>query len=298
MADLAGDQFGRITWGQLREFVGEATIARWTATGYLWEKLPGVYGVGHAATSTEADLMAAVLFAGPDAALSHATAAWWYGWLSYPVAAIHVSTPRRCRSLADPLITVHARRQVEGVTHNGIPVTTIPQTMLDLAASSPIGWVRKALAELDYQEQLDIADLQAACGNGRKGSTKLRLALSTHMPELARTRSDGEDRFLFFCEAQDLPIPQVNRKLFGVRADFHWPQFKLVAFLDGVAAHRSPERVRRDRSDELILRSNGLTVVRYEERLIDGKPLVVRADLVAHMPGWSQRPGAILGEAA
>jgi predicted transcriptional regulator of viral defense system len=75
---LAARQFGRIAWRQLSALgVGKATISEWTATAYLHRVLPGVYGVGHLAASFEADLAAALLYAGPGAALSHATATWW-----------------------------------------------------------------------------------------------------------------------------------------------------------------------------------------------------------------------------
>src|SRR6202045_2481733 len=98
VARVAGRQFGRISWIQLRALgVDNRTINRWLATGYLFRVLPGVYAVGHRAKTTEADLFAAVLYAGPGAMLSHATAAWWVGLVKSRPYMIHVSTPRRCR---------------------------------------------------------------------------------------------------------------------------------------------------------------------------------------------------------
>jgi hypothetical protein len=76
VAAVAGRQAGRVAAFRLRHVgVGATTAARWTRAGYLYCVLPHVYGVGHLAPSREADLWAAVLYAGPDAALSHATAA-------------------------------------------------------------------------------------------------------------------------------------------------------------------------------------------------------------------------------
>jgi hypothetical protein len=278
----AGEQFGRIHWRQLREVVGEATITEWAATGYLWKKLPSVYAVGHVAPSVEADLWTAVLYAGPGAAISDGTAAWWRGWLKDPLPEIHVRTPRRCSSVPELGITVHARRTVERELVRGVPTTTVPHTMLALAAMNRRLWVRIALAELDYRGELVISDLMEICGSGRKGSGLLRWAIARHMPELARTRSELEIKFLLFCEAYGIPIPLTNRVLYGVRADFWWPQFNLVVFVDGTV-HVLPERMRRDRTDELTLRSHGLAVTRYDVGLIDRKPLAVHADLVGRM---------------
>src|ERR1700732_5358867 len=99
VAEVAGRQWGRISWRQLRALVSSATIADWLRQGYLHRLLPRVYAVGHAGRSTEADLAAALLYAGPGAALSHATAAWWLGLADHQTSVIHVRTPRRCRSL-------------------------------------------------------------------------------------------------------------------------------------------------------------------------------------------------------
>src|ERR1700759_3509031 len=120
---LASRQFGRIARKQLRELgMSDAVIDYWVKHGYLDRRLPGVYAVGHHAPSVEADLAAALLYAGSGAMLSHATAAWWYGLIERPSGQIHLSTPRRCRSLRG--ITVHQRRTCERAWHNGVPITT------------------------------------------------------------------------------------------------------------------------------------------------------------------------------
>ncbi len=82
-AELARNQFGRVSRAQLRELgIADGTISPWLAGGYLHRVLPRVYAVGHQAPAIEADLAAALLYAGPKAALSHASAAWWLGLVS------------------------------------------------------------------------------------------------------------------------------------------------------------------------------------------------------------------------
>src|SRR5205807_1040844 len=69
------------------------------------------------------ELAAAVMYAGPGAMLSHATAAWWWRLTDRQPPLIHVSTPRDCHSLTG--LKVHGRRGVERVWRNGLTVTTV-----------------------------------------------------------------------------------------------------------------------------------------------------------------------------
>jgi hypothetical protein len=135
VAQLAGRQQARVTRAQLRWLgIGTSTISDWIAGHYLHPRLPGVYAVGAAARTDESALFEAVLYAGPGAMLSHATAVHRRGLIDDAPARIHVSTPRRRASL--PGICVHSRRAIKRTLHDGIPVTTVAQSMLDLAAVS------------------------------------------------------------------------------------------------------------------------------------------------------------------
>ena len=133
---VADRQSGRVSWAQLDALGVESwTVARWVDDGYLAPVLPRVYAVGHRAPSVEADLTAAVLYAGPGAMLSHATALWRRGLFDNPPWPIEVSTPRRCGSLRG--VVVHGRRECRRVWHKGLPITTIEQALLDFAAGAP-----------------------------------------------------------------------------------------------------------------------------------------------------------------
>jgi len=266
--------------------VAEATVNKWVRDGYLFPVAPRVYAVGHLAASESSRLFEAVLFAGPGAVLSHGTAAWWRGLLNWPVSTTHISTPRRIkapRALATAGLKIHDRRTLERETVNGLPVTTVTQTMLDLAASEPLRLVRHALAKLDFTAEFEPSELRDATGSGRRGSAELVHALSVHLPELARTRSELEVEFLLFCERDGIPMPLMNRTLHGVEPDAWWPQFNLVVELDGDAAHRKPAQRSRDRRKEVILRKHGLTVVRYDYDLTIRTPADLRQDLLRHM---------------
>ena len=207
---LADRQAGRVAWWQLIALeVDRKTIVRWTDGGLLFKVLPRVYAVGHRAPSLEADLWAAVLYAGPGAMLSHTTALWWHGLLDTKPWPLQVTTPRRCRSLKG--IRVYGRRTCERNLQKRPPTTSVEQALLDLAATAPLDRVRYALANADYHKVLDIPALQAIAGSGRTGSTKLKKALERHEPKLARTRSPLERLFLPLCERIGIPLPRSQR---------------------------------------------------------------------------------------
>ena len=74
--------------------------------------------------------MAAVLACGPDAALSHQSAAALWRIVARWPSAPHVTAPRDRRH---PGIHVHRSTHVDATTHYGIPVTTPARTLVDLA---------------------------------------------------------------------------------------------------------------------------------------------------------------------
>lgn len=276
VAELAGRQFGRARVDQIRRLgVSDTTVRNWRDSGYLHPELPRVYAVGHPGRSTESDLCAAVLYAGPGAMLSHATAAWWLGLLKYPPTQIVVSTPRRVSNCGN--IVIHGRRRLDRVLYNGLPVTTPSQTIIDFAATGPKDLLRFVLANADYNDILDVATLAEV--SGVAGASALRAALRVHLPELARTRSRGERRMLMFCQSHGLPIPQVNVYVHGWLVDAVWPGPKVVVEIDGWRGHRSPAHLHTDHQRALELRALGYIVLRYTERQLIETPDAVAADI-------------------
>lgn len=278
VAKVAGRQWGRVGSAQLASIgVDGSTVARWLKQGYLHRRLPRVYAVGHAGTTIQAELAEALLYAGPGAALSHATAAWWRGLIDQRPPQIHLSTPRRCRSL--PAIAVHRGRTFDRIWHNGLPLTPLPQTFLDIAATQPRHVLRHVLANADYRRILNPTALEAALKRGRPGSAKLRAALAEHQPKLAYTRSHLERAFLALCETAHIPLPQMNVRIAGWTVDAVWNDLRLVIELDGYDNHRSPAQIKRDRRKELDLRAAGCTIVRYSSDQVFEQPAAVTGDL-------------------
>ena len=275
---LAERQAGRVSTAQLTALgVESVVIARWVGAGYLAPVLPRVYAVGHRAPSVEADLFAAVLYAGPGAMLSHATALWWHGLLDHRPWPLQVSTPRRCRSLSG--IRVSGRRRCQRIFHKGLPTTRLEQAVLDFAATAPHERLRYVLAVADHRKIFDLAALRAVAGSGRAGSGKLRGALARHEPKLAHTRSPLERLFLPLCERAGVPLPETNVWIAGVRVDAVWRERRLVVELDGRDNHSSWAQIQDDRSKELRVRAAGFDVIRYGTRQLAEEAPAVEAEL-------------------
>jgi hypothetical protein len=262
--------------------VSEAAVSRWVDTGYLYPTHPRVYAVGHRIANEPSRLFSLALYAGPDAALSHGTSAYWRGWLRYPVRATHVSTPRRIRGRISGVV-FHGRRALERELVNGIPCTTVERTLLDLAATESSRLVHRSLAQLDYERRLDAAAVRAVCGRGRRGSAALLHALNTYIPQLARTKSELEDEYLYVCQRFGIPLPEVNVYVRGEEVDCLWRDLGLVVELDGGGNHSSRAQRRRDQRKALELRAAGLTVVRYSEDQVFSDPGQVATDTLAQL---------------
>jgi hypothetical protein len=221
-----------------------------------------------------------LLYAGPRAVLSHGTAAWWWRLLDHAPDRIHVSGGRHASTRN---VHVHRPRRDFQATHRRLPVTTVPRTLLDIAAVVPFRRLRRALAEAEYLRLVQLGEVEQVLGRGRPGSAALRTALEQHRPQLARTRSVLEERFLALCERHSLPLPDVNLEIAGLTVDAVWEERMVVAELDGLASHATPAGMEADRRRDLTLRQAGYTVLRYSWRQIADQPEAVAMDLLRHL---------------
>lgn len=277
---LAERQWGVVSRSQLEDCgLSGSTISRWVAAGRLQRLYPRVYAVGHRALSLEGRLLGALLYAGPGAALSHATAASWWGLLSTELRTIDVCAARRRRSR--PGVRVHRPRRFERVLHRRLPVTAVSRTLLDLATSATPRVLRRAVAVADYCRLIDAPEVHEALRSGHQGAAPLRAALEAYSPRLARTLSELEERFLELCTVGEIPPPEVNRTVCGLMVDALWRRQRVIVELDGRAAHATGRAMERDRDRDLKLRAAGFEVLRYTWRQVTKRGEEVVADLDA-----------------
>jgi Protein of unknown function (DUF559)/Transcriptional regulator, AbiEi antitoxin len=273
---LAESQEGVLSRAQLlASGVSSARIGRWVARGWLLRLHPGVYALGHRAISPRGKKLAALLYAGDLSVLSHRTGLHHWGRIREAAPVIHVSVPAQRPNVRG--IVAHTPRAIVATEHDGLRVTSVARTLMDSAPSTPDWELRKALAEADYRSLLDADDLRRVMGRGHPGSARLRRAIERHMPELARTLSPLEDRFLLLCEPRGIPLPEPNARIGPYLVDALWRSERLIVELDGAAAHSSPDQRRRDAARAGHLRRLGYTVLRFTWHDVVRRPGTVAA---------------------
>ena len=229
----------------------------------------GVYSVGPVLTPA-GRRWAAVLAAGPGAALSHVSAAAALGLRADGSARFHVTAPTRRRSRKG-IAVHHAPLPEAHVTHlDGLPVTTVPRTLLDLADVLPLNALRRTWEEADRLRLLDVRAVEAvlATANGRRGAAGLRSLLGHHLEGHDYTRSEFERDLLALCAEHGLPTPTINPEVEGYEVDGAWPGYRLVVECDSLAFHTTRAAMQRDRERDLKLRLAGWEPVRLTWRQV------------------------------
>jgi very-short-patch-repair endonuclease len=172
-------------------------------------------------------------------------------------------------------------------------VVSVGQTLISLADAGTHQLVRRALSVLDYRDELDFAALLQECGRGRRGAVALRKALAAHDPMLARANEGIEQRFLDLCRKWRLPAPEMNVWVHEVLVDAFWAEAGLVVEFDGLQNHSSAAQLRRDHMNDLLLRSHGLQVRRYDTVLLSTRAALVRRELEDVIVGRKRDSGLI-----
>jgi len=249
---------------QLRSVgLSKAGIARRVRKGHLHPLHRGVFAVGHTAVTRRGHEWAAVLTCGPDAVLSHNTAGALWG-LVKRYRRIEVTVPRKIRPREG--ITTHRTRRLDPAdraTVDGLPVTTLHRTLVDLADTLTQPKLAKAIHEAEIKRAFDLKQLEEAMSRvpGRKGRYRLRRACEEYRPPPI-TRSAAETRFRGFLEAAGIPTPESNATRAGYELDCWWPEHRLNVEVDGAATHHTTRAFHADRRRDRALRREGIAVIR------------------------------------
>jgi hypothetical protein len=209
--------------------------------------------------------MAAVLWGGEGAVLSHLDAAvLWRVWRG-AAGVVDVLTRRRRRNR--PGLRAHECRNLDprDVTRvRGIPVTTVARTLVDLGAVLDVHPLANVIHEAAYRDLFDRAETEAAMerARGHHGIGTLGRAIAAHESGSAGTRSALEDRFLALIRRHGLPEPLVNTKVEGIEVDLHFPDRRLCVEIDG-PGHGRPRTRSHDRARDDALTRAGERILRF-----------------------------------
>lgn len=292
IAALAARQHGVVARRQLLDAgVTHAMVRLRVASERLLPLHRGVYAVGHACLTRDGRRVAALLAAGPGAVLSHREAAALHALVPSAGTRVELTTPRRHHV---PGVSVRrARLDADDVAAvDGLPVTTLARTLVDLAGVLVRERLRKALEEAERSHRLDVRAIDAVLARTRGRNGRGHVAIRAALADLARggaavTRSQLEERFLALLDAHGLPRPSTNAWTAGMEVDAIWPAARLAVELDGWEAHRTRDAFQRDRTRSNDLQAAGWTVLRF-----------THADVVHDADATAARVARLLTQAA
>ena len=286
IAEVAEAQHGVAARAQLVELgVGARAIEHRLAMGRLHRIHRGVYAVGHRTLSAKSRWMAAVLACGEGSALSYRSAGPLWGVRLSSRTAIEVTTRpgRRPR----PGIELHYDRLAddEVTVVDGIPVTTVARTLLDLACVLDRDRLERALNQAERLRLGDSVTLDQLLRRypRRRGTATLRAILAEGRINGGITRAELEDRFLEFVDRFSLPKPELNAPLSlgdrWIEADCLWRAQRLIVELDDRWTHETTASFESDRARDRAALAAGWRVMRVTARQLREDPDRLAADL-------------------
>jgi very-short-patch-repair endonuclease len=268
---LARRQYGHVTRAQLLAAgVGRGAIEARLAAGFFVAVFPGVYAIAPRRDDPLARAAAAVLAGGPDAVLSHDSAASLWGMQRHwdgPLEVTLTNGDRRPRGIRTHRSRALTRRDVR--RQLGIPATSPARTLLDIAPRTPEPRFTRMVNDARRSGHVHLAtleDLVGRCPNHPGAPILKAFVQRPHGP----TRSEFEDRFLAFARDYSLPTPVVNTHVHGYEADALFEEAKLIVELDGWEFHRDRTAFGDDRDRDAELLTYGYATIRVTwERLRD-----------------------------
>ena len=263
-----------------------------------WQRLhTGVYAAFSGEPGREARLWAAVLRAGPVAALSHHSAAELYGLVTTPAPAVHVMVPAGRQIAPASGLIVHYSSLVTRTRHPVLlpPRTRVEETVLDLAYSA---------------DSLDAALSWVLRGCASRRTTPDRIAAAMDLRARMRWRTElgaalglgaqGVHSLLEFRYVNRVErphgLPAATRQYRVIRAaqrqyqDVTYQAYGVVVELDGRVAHPAELRWRDIRRDNGSAAAGQVTL-RYGWPDVTQRPCLVAAEVGAVLSGrgWAGR---------
>ena len=278
---LTRQQHGVVSRKQLLGLgVPPETIRARLDAGRMHRLWPGVYAVGRPDVDRLGRLKAATLACGPDARLSHRSAAEVWRIRLVTPGPIDVSVPAgsRPRRLG---IRLH-RRAEHGKARilKGIPVGDPISVLIDLATCLADDEVEDAVNEADWLDLIRTQRLRPALDREprRPGVGRLKAILDAQT--FSRAANALERRFLAIVREAGLPVPTTQRRLGRYRVDFFWPELGFVVETDSLRHHRTAAEQAVDLSRDQAHARRGLRTLRFTHSQVFHRPDHVQAVLI------------------
>lgn len=271
---------------------GTSRQARHRVAQGAWEMADdGVYRLAGVPTTWESKVLAPILSIGGRTVASHLCAAAIHGVPGFGKGVPELTVDRGSGARR-PALRVHTSTDLDRCRRlviNGIPVTDIDRTLLDLARTTSDRRLLRAIEWCRREGRTDwsslISTLARHARRGRPGVRRLRrvIAANAHRSEI--TDSDFELLVLALLVENGLPEPVLHHRVvvggrFVAEVDLAYPDLRIAVELDG-SHHLDKETRERDlpRQNDLIL--EGWTVLRFTWRRFVTRPESIVAEVAA-----------------
>jgi very-short-patch-repair endonuclease len=255
-----------------------------------WERVDrGVYRLVGAPTTWEGRVLAPILSIGGRTVASHACAAALHGIPGFGEGVPEISVERGLGARRADL-RLHTSTDLDRtntVVMRGVPCTSLPRTILDLARAGSDKRILRAIEwgrRTDRTVWTDLASTLARhARRGRPGIRRLRRIILANAHREEVTDSDFELLVLALLREHGLPEPVLHHRVFDggrfvAEVDLAFPELRIAIELDG-SAHLERDVRERDlpRQNDLVLL--GWTVLRFTWKRFTERPESVIAEV-------------------
>ena len=272
IAELADRQHGVVSHGQLVELgLSRQAIHQRVRSGRLHVVYRGVYAVGRRRIDRRGWWKAATLAAGDGAVLSHTSAAALWG-LIQSRQSVEVTVPTRAGRKRRRGLTIHRTSSLpdhETTVRDGIPVTSLARTVLDLSTVFERRQLEKVLDEAAYLRLYDDITVSRVIEEHPKRAARLRACIEEHVIGTTRADEGLEERFFMLCRRYGLPDPLVHAPVGPYEVDFVWPAARVIVETDDRASHLRAASFERDHRKTAYLQDLDYDVRRVTSRMLD-----------------------------
>lgn len=295
ISDLATRQHGVVSAPQLRSLGYSKKLVMYECRrGRLHVLHRGVYAVGHRRLTWHGRCWAAVLGAEANeidevvwpAVASHGSAAYLWGLYRFAPETIDVTAAIRRR--AQRPFRVHFSSILapeDRGERGGIPVTSVPRMLLDLAIRARPDQLERLLERAEEAELFDLHAVEDVLdrAGGHRGRGPLRRALALYQPDPSFTRSRFEKSFRRRVVAAGLPIPSMNFNAEGYELDAYWPDLRFAVELDLYETHGTRAAFERDHLRQEELKLLGIEMIRVTRPRFQREPEAVMRNLATFL---------------
>ncbi len=243
VAEVAGRQFNRVSRAQLLNLGMSIHAIEWRLeAGRLVGTEEGVFAIAPALEHDPWGRWMGATLTAPGTVLSRFSASAAWGFWSLPREFETVTRPGNGGPRRHGGIVAYRSLTLAGdcTRLRGIPITTVPRTLVDLAGVVSARALARSVREAIRLELTSLVAVGDALGRHRtrRGARRLAATLARYsgLP-LEHARSGAEIRALEILRQARRPMPELNVRRAGEEADLSWRSLRLIVEIDGGPFH-------------------------------------------------------------